>query len=298
MSSIRPTRAISSSVQRVYDAMTAPRSLWKIPQIIGHLAAGSTIALYIGLRSRLVGRPTWVPAAVRWWHRRLCSILGIRMRVHGRVDEDSLLVGNHISWLDIPVVGAHGEIGFLSKAEVRAWPLIGWLAEIAGTHFIERGAHQAQAISEVLLRRITQGHSLMIFPEGTTSDGTSVLRFHPRLFGLVQETGLRIQPVAIAYHRGEDKAPDPIAAFIGDDTLLESLLRIIRHSDLVVTVHFLPPLPVDQGVQRRVLAERTRLAITQALGMDPAEGWRGADGHSDADRSEPESALVEAPHAA
>lgn len=272
--------------------MSTPRSLWRILRIIGHLATGATIALYIALRSRLGRRPTWVPAAVRWWHRRLCSIVGIRTRVQGCVEEGALLIGNHISWLDIPVLGAQGEIGFLSKAEVRGWPLIGWLAEVAGTHFIERGAHQVQAISEGLLKRIAQGDSLMIFPEGTTSDGTAVLRFHPRLFGIAQETGLRIQPVALAYHRGEDNAPEPAAAFVGDDTLVESLLRTIRHPDLVARVHFLPPIPVEQGAQRRVLAERTRLAITQALGLDPAEDGRRANRRTDPTPGDPGLALA------
>jgi 1-acyl-sn-glycerol-3-phosphate acyltransferase len=249
--------------------MMHARSLRRIALILAHLGAGATLALYIGVRSRFGRRPPRVPAMTSRWHRRLCEILGIRICVAGRPEPGCLLVGNHISWLDIPVVGAQGEIGFLSKAEVRDWPLIGWLAETAGTLFIERGAIRIQEISVVLRRGIGPGQTLMLFPEGTTSDGTSVLRFHPRLFALARENGLGIQPVALAYRRDGGATPDTVAPFIGDDTLLAHLLRVIRHPGLVAEIRFLPPVPHTEAAPRRILAERTRGAILDALGMDP-----------------------------
>ncbi len=249
--------------------MAQARSLRTILLIAGHLATGTAIAGYIALLSRLGRRPDWISAATRRWHRRLCVILGLRVQVDGRPAPGCLLIGNHISWLDIPALGAQGEIGFLSKAEVRDWPLIGWLAETAGTHFIERRANRIHEISAMLHRRIAQGHTLMIFPEGTTSDGAEVLRFHPRLFALAREARLEIQPVAIAYRRAADGQRDTVAPFIGDDTLLAHLLRVIRHPGLTVEIRFLPPLPSVEETSRRALAERTRSAILDALGMDP-----------------------------
>jgi lyso-ornithine lipid O-acyltransferase len=248
--------------------MTHPRSIRRGLLVAAHLGSGAIVALYIALLGRFGRRPAWIAAVTRRWHRRLCAILGIRIRVRGRLDPGCLLIGNHISWLDIPLVGGQGEIGFLSKAEVRHWPLIGWLADTAGTQFIERGANRVAEISEVLRRRVHEGHTLMIFPEGTTSNGTSVLRFHPRLFALAQETGLRIQPVALAYRRDGHRAPDAVAPFVDDDTLVAHLLRVIRHPGLVAEIHFLPPLPSGAGVPRRMLAEHTRRAILHALDID------------------------------
>jgi 1-acyl-sn-glycerol-3-phosphate acyltransferase len=201
----------------------------------------------------------------RRWHRRLCEILGIQIRVIGRAQPGCLLVGNHISWLDIPVVGAQGEIAFLSKAEVRDWPLIGWLADAAGTLFVERGAIRIDEIAE-RLRDIGRDRTLMLFPEGTTSDGSGVLRFHPRLFALAQEPGLMIQPVALAYRSQAGGMLDAVAPFIGDDTLLAHLLRVIRHPGLTAEVRFLPPLTIgEDNNSRRLLAKLTRGAIVEAL---------------------------------
>ena len=205
----------------------------------------------------------------RRWYRRLCEILGIRIRVLGCAQPGCLLIGNHISWLDIPVVGAQSEIAFLSKAEVRDWPLIGWLADTAGTLFVERGAIRIDELAGKL-RKVGCEQTLMLFPEGTTSDGSCVLRFHPRLFALAQETGLMIQPVALAYRGHADAMPDPVAPFIGEDTLLAHLLRVIRHPGLTAEVHFLPPAAIgEDNNTRRLLAERTRSAIVEALGMRP-----------------------------
>jgi hypothetical protein len=90
---------------------------------------------------------------VRWWHRRLFRALELRVRVTGDFAERALLVANHIAWLDIPVIGAQGQIAFLSKAEARAWPLIGWMAETAGTLFITRGANE---VGDLDRRRIAE----------------------------------------------------------------------------------------------------------------------------------------------
>jgi lyso-ornithine lipid O-acyltransferase len=249
--------------------MRHARSTRRLGLILAHLGKGATLALYIGLLSRLGRRPTRIPDMTRRWHERLCEILGIRIRVLGRAQPGCLLIGNHISWLDIPVVGAQGEIAFLSKAEVRDWPLIGWLADTAGTLFVERGAIRIDEIAGEL-RKIGRNQTLMLFPEGTTSDGSRVLRFHPRLFALARETGLMIQPVALAYRGDADEMPDPVAPFIGDDTLLAHLLRVIRHPGLTAEVHFLPPMAIgEDNNTRRLLAERARGAIVEALGMHP-----------------------------
>jgi 1-acyl-sn-glycerol-3-phosphate acyltransferase len=194
--------------------------------------------------------------------------LGVRVRVDGVLARSSLLVANHISWLDIPVLGTQGEMGFLSKAEVRAWPLIGWMSERVGTLFIARGANQmGEAIGRICLR-MRGSEPVVVFPEGTTSDGRQVYRFHPRLFAICQQAGVQVQPVALRYGSGPE--PDPIAPFIGDDTLFRHLWRVLCHPGIEVRMGLLAPIPVaDRG--RRRLAEEARQAIVLRLGLDPTD---------------------------
>lgn len=181
------------------------------------------------------------------------------------METNCLLIGNHISWLDIPILGAQGEIRFLSKSDVRRWPLIGWMAVLAGTRFIERGAHQSEHVLSQLREDLESRRTVMIFPEGTTTDGRTLGRFHPRLFALAQSSGVRIQPVAIRYRRLDDPAPDTAVPYIGDDSLIANLGRLIRHPGLIAQIHFLPAVYALEGESRRALAERVRLAILASL---------------------------------
>ena len=248
--------------------MRLARSLWRAARVGEHLATGALIALYVSLRAHVGHPPVWLPKVVRWWHGRLYRALGVRLVTEGRLEPNCLLIGNHISWLDIPLVGAQGEIGFLSKSDVRGWPLIGWMAGIAGTRFIARGAHQSEQVLAQILADLSQERSLMIFPEGTTTDGCRLSRFHPRLFALAQHPGIRIQPVAISYRRSEDFALDTQVPYVGEDTLIANLWRLMRHPGLVACLQFLPPIQAAHGERRRALAERTQRLISEALGLE------------------------------
>lgn len=230
---------------------------------------GAVVALYIRARYGSGAAPEWRSALVRWWHARLCRALGVRLEVQGSLAPRCLLVGNHISWLDIPAIGAQAEIGFLSKAEVRKWPLIGWMAAVAGTCFIERGGNQSDQVLENLRTELAQGRAIMIFPEGTTTDGRAVKRFHPRLLAAAQGAGADLQPIAISYHKGTDPRPDQDVPYIGEDTLIANLWRLMRHPALVARIRFLPPIRHREGEQRRVLAERARAAVLAALDLPP-----------------------------
>ncbi|WP_338053445.1 lysophospholipid acyltransferase family protein [Rhabdochromatium marinum] len=244
--------------------------------MIEHLLTGALISLVVTARCRLGRPPVWRPRVVRWWHGRLCRILALDIQVSGQAAERALLVANHISWLDIPVLGAQGPIGFLSKAEVRRWPMIGGMAAMAGTLFIERGANRfAEAIASVRAR-IRNGATLVIFAEGTTSDGTQVLRFLPRLFAVVQDQDSvdtasaepeppQLQPVALRY--GRDIQPDPVAPFINDDTLVRHLWRVLKNPGIAVQVSFLPTID-PRGQPRRALADHARTAILAVLHHD------------------------------
>lgn len=255
-------------------------SLWRSLRVVEHLATGILIAVFISLRTRFDQPPPWVPRAVSWWQRRLCRALGVRLRVEGRIEPGCLLIGNHISWLDIPIVGTQGEIGFLAKSDVRGWPLIGWMTEIAGTRFIARGGHQTGDIAASLVADIAGGRPMMIFPEGTTTDGRTLGHFHSRLFRIAQGSGIRIQPVAIRYRAGEDPTPDHRVPYVGEDTLIANLWRLVRHPDLVACVQFLPPIAATEGDSRRTLAEQARSAIVDALALNPRGAGQSAPGVS------------------
>jgi len=241
------------------------RTLWRSWRIGEHLVTGTLIGLYAALCSRVHRPPSWLPRAVRWWHGRLVRALGVEVRVEGRLEPNCLLVGNHVSWLDIPILGAQGEIRFLAKSDIRHWPLIGWLAGLAGTRFIERGAHQAESVVRQLLADLALEHTVMIFPEGTTTDGRTLGRFHPRLFAIAQNPNVRVQPVAIRYRRRDTFALDRSVPYIGDDSLIANLARLVRHPGLIVCVHFLPPMQTLDGESRRAFAERARAAILETF---------------------------------
>lgn len=245
--------------------MQVVRTLGGALRVIAHLLTGAGIADAVA--GHLGGRPRWVPAVVRWWCSRLCRALGLRISVTGGLADNALLVANHVSWLDVPVLGAQGEIGFLSKAEVRGWPLIGWMAETAGTLFIERGGNQANELVEQIGERIRRDGRVAIFPEGMTSDGRTINRFHARLFAAAAQPRVWIQPVALRYGRQGD--PDRVAPFVGEDDLVSHLLRLLRHPQLEAGLMLLPPFQAGD-LDRRRIAGRCRSMIADALELGPA----------------------------
>lgn len=236
--------------------------LWRGLRIAEHLLTGASLAIVIATGQGLGYRVLWLDTVVCWWYQRLLRCLRISVRVDGAAAETTLMVANHISWLDIPVIGSQGKMRFLSKAEVRRWPIIGWMSELAGTVFIDRGAHRVDEVVAGVCTRIQAGQPVVVFPEGTTSDGREVQRFHPRLFAICQQTGLAVQPIALRY--GEGQEPDRVAPFVGDETLVAHLWRLLRHPGLQVRVSFLDPIPVA-SLDRRRLAEATRTAIATRL---------------------------------
>ncbi len=163
---------------------------------------------------------------------------------------------------DIPLLGALAPLTFLSKAEVRAWPLAGWLAEKAGTLFIRRGSSDSRLINQRLAEQLHRGRNLLIFPEGTTTNGESLRTFHCRLMASALEAGVAVQPVAISYRR--DGVPDALAPFIGDDDLLSHLGRLLRGERGSVHIQLLEPIP-SQGLDRAELARQAQQAVRLAL---------------------------------
>ncbi|MDD5298031.1 MAG: lysophospholipid acyltransferase family protein [Rhodocyclaceae bacterium] len=199
------------------------------------------------------------------WSRQLLSMLGVRLpgRESAR-QAGGMLVANHISWLDIFVINAVAPSAFVSKDEVKAWPVIGWLSTKADTIFIERGSRRAaHRTAEHLQECLLQGQRVAIFPEGTTSDGSQVLPFHSALIQPAVDAGCAIQPVVLRY-RDRNGRPSQAPAYVGDTSLWQSVRAIVMASGLSAEPHFLPPVPAV-GTDRRHLAATLHRHISHAL---------------------------------
>lgn len=217
-----------------------------------------------------------LPRVRQQWYRRALEVAGVDVRWRGtQAHGAALAVANHVSWLDIPVLGSHLDVRFLSKSEVARWPLLGWLARRHGTLFIRRGAHEVETLIRDIADVLDQGGRVAIFPEATTTRGDAVRHFHPRLFAAAIATGTPIQPVAIDYGREPDGSP-PQASYTGGDRLLPHAWRLLRRERTIVELHILPLVEVDPDMARRDLAERARRAIVAELSL-PREGGDEAE---------------------
>jgi 1-acyl-sn-glycerol-3-phosphate acyltransferase len=207
-------------------------------------------------------------ARIQWWSAKLLALLGMRLQPMGRFQlGPQLVVANHVSWLDITAVHAVcPQARFVSKSDVKAWPVLGWLIGAAGTLFIEReNKRDALRVVHQSAQALREGDTVAVFPEGTTSDGHHLLPFHANLLQAAVATGTPLQPLALRFS-DPDHAVSPAAAYIGDMTLAESLWTIVCAEGLVVHIDILPQQPVD-GLDRRALGEAVRTQIAAALGV-------------------------------
>ncbi len=228
------------------------------------LGITTAIALVLLLLDRLTGRRHNRLPLARTCFLACCRCLGIRITETGSPpDGPALLLSNHISWTDIPVLGGLSEIRFLSKAEVAGWPLVGWLARQAGTLFIRRGNGEAAQRRDEIANTLKAGHSVLVFPEGTTSSGLTVLPFFPRLIGAAATAGVPVVPVSIAYLR--DGEPCHITPFIGDGEFHWHALRLLAAPAPEVRVTWHPAMEAPPDISPRELSEQVRAVIVEGL---------------------------------
>lgn len=215
-----------------------PKLVWRLLLVLSHFMVGFLLAFVTGL---FFFRPAaWHRPMMSWWLRRLTGILNLDIVVHGKpVDEPALWISNHVSWMDIPVLGGIRPLSFLSKAEVARWPLIGRLARAAGTLFIQRGSGDSDQVKNQIVAALGEGRRVLFFPEGTTTDGHSIKRFFAKLFAAAVESECLIQPMLICY-RDAQGGLNPLAPFIGEDELTAHLLHMLASDRIAVEVKFLP----------------------------------------------------------
>jgi 1-acyl-sn-glycerol-3-phosphate acyltransferase len=221
--------------------------------------------------------PFYTPArrriAVKRWSHSLLGMLGVKLHVHGEMPRKgaprghaspAMLVANHVSWLDIYAINAALPVRFVAKSEIRNWPVIGWLSAKTGTLFIERAKRRDTVrISGEIVAAMQRGDVVAVFPEGTTSDGSQVLRFHGSLLQPALQAEAHVHPVALRYERG-DGSLCVEAAYDGDKSLWHTLLLIVARPVIHAHVWFLQPLPAA-GADRRTLAHVAHTAIADRL---------------------------------
>lgn len=236
---------------------------WRLARLVLHLLLGlATCALVFpwagpALRERLVRR----------WSARLLAICRVRVERAPAAEalDHALVVANHISWLDIFVINSVLPCRFVAKAEIRAWPVLGWLVAQAGTVFIARGnRRELRHIFKGLVDALGQRQRVAFFPEGTTGSQGQLLPFHANLFEAAIDAGAPVQPCALAYldpRGGWHAAVD----YTGDTTFVDSILRILGGEPIVARLASLAPIPAGHGAHRRELAQAAHDAIQAAL---------------------------------
>jgi 1-acyl-sn-glycerol-3-phosphate acyltransferase len=238
------------------------RAAWRLLRCVLHALHGLAIVL---LRFRGLDAAQR-QARIRWWSTELLRLMGIALRVEGTVRPGAvLLVANHVSWLDINALHAVvPQARFVSKSDIRAWPLLSRLADAADTLYLERERKRdALRVVHLVAQALTDGQLVAVFPEGTTSDGQTLLPFHANLLQAAIATGTPVQPVALRFSDAHATVSAAVE-FVGATTLVESLWRVACAEQLVVHLSVLPARG-SRHADRRALARTLRDDIAAQL---------------------------------
>lgn len=225
------------------------RGAWRGLRLLAHIGAG--LWTY---HLRFPGfSPAQRQAAVQAWADGMLGKIGITLQRQGTPAAAGpvLLVANHISWLDIVTMHAARYCRFVSKAGIRQWPLVGSMADAAGTLYIQRESRRdAMRVVHQMADSLRGGDVVAVFPEGTTSDGIHMLPFHANLLQAAIAVNAPVQPVAIAYTDSATGQPTLAPCYIGDDTLLVSIWRTLTAPAIQAVVHY-GETQLAQGRDRR-----------------------------------------------
>lgn len=213
------------------------RACWRLLRLLCHIAKGLWI---VALRFPALSEDRQ-HAHVQVWSVQLLQHAGITLRIVGQppVAGPVMLVANHISWLDIPVMHAGRHCRFVSKSDVKGWPLIGTLATAAGTLYIERTSRRdALRMVKTMEESLARGEVLAVFPEGTTGDGRAMLPFHANLIQAAVAAQAPVQPVGLRFADKATGATSFAPSYIGDETLVGSIWRTLSAPPIEAVVHY------------------------------------------------------------
>jgi 1-acyl-sn-glycerol-3-phosphate acyltransferase len=259
-------------MRTIYERLLGPVLVVLAPLalcfLVVHLAWGLLTALLVFPVLPAAARD----ALVQFWSRIALVALGIRLELVVdpaatpiAASRGSLIVSNHTSWADVFVIAAVTPARFVAKSEIAGWPVIGMFARAVGTLFVTRARrHAVVEVNRAASQRLVSGQSVVIFPEGTTTDGSRLLRFHANLFQAGIDVAAPVVPLSLEYL--QDGRPSPAAAFIGDMTLVASMWRIVIAPRLTVRLRWLPSI-ATAGQTRQAVARLAQAAIHTALAL-------------------------------
>ena len=216
------------------------RACWRVLRLLAHAAWGLCVVLVRFPRLS----PGQQQARVQAWSLGLLACAGITLQVRGEPARTGpvLLVANHLSWLDIPVMHAARYCRFISKSDVQDWPIVGALATAAGTLYIERASRRdALRMVRSMHDALMAGEVLAVFPEGTTGDGRALLPFHANLLQAAVQADAPVQPVGLRFVDSASGAPTLATSYIGDETRVGSIWRTLTAPPITAVVRFGAP---------------------------------------------------------
>jgi 1-acyl-sn-glycerol-3-phosphate acyltransferase len=226
------------------------------------------------------------PAGARrfphWYHRQVCRLFGIKLHIEGAVlhDKPVLLVANHTSWLDITVLSAVAPLSFIAKKEVAGWPFVSWLAKLQRSVFVDRQRRSAvgETTNEIMARLAT-GDTVVLFAEGTSSDGNRVLPFKTSLFAaakppaktsvaaLSDASEIVVQTLSLVYTRLHgvplNRWARPIVGWFGDMEMQSHAWSLLKAGPLDVRIRIGAPIPLGDFADRKDLARRSEAEIRE-----------------------------------
>jgi 1-acyl-sn-glycerol-3-phosphate acyltransferase len=238
------------------------RYLWRIPLLLLHGTLGlAGVVVLMGPLGRALKWDQW---GIRTYSRLLLRCFGMRVkRIGTPLPGAAMFVANHVSWIDITLLHSQRAVGFVAKAEIARWPLIGWVASRGGTIYHHRGDNDSlHGVMHQMLERMQQGRAVGVFPEGRTCDGTAIGVFHARIFQPAVLANAPVQPVALKY--GAGGSAQTTIAFRKRENFIQNLVRVLGEPVRDVEVHFLEPVQTE-GVGRRELAAVARERIIAAM---------------------------------
>lgn len=232
---------------------------WRLLRIVGHIVCGVWVAAV--RLPRLT--PSQQSAQVQAWALAFLGHAGIALEIRGKppITGPVLLVSNHLSWLDIPVMHAARHCRFVSKSDVQDWPIIGTLANAAGTLYIERGSRRdALRMVHLMHDALKADEVLAVFPEGTTGDGRLLLAFHGNLLQAAVSADAPAQPVGLRFVDKASGETSHAPSYIGDETLLGSIWRTLCAPPIIAVVNYGEPERAD-GRDRRAWCQHLRSTV-------------------------------------
>lgn len=215
-----------------------------------------------------------------WYHRKVCRLMGVRLHIEGEVAKDKpvLLVSNHTSWLDIPVLSAVAPVSFVAKTEVGRWPFVASLARLQRTVFVDRARRTAVGgTASEMAERLAAGDKLVLFAEGTSTDGNRVLPFRSSLFAAAKpgtaaaagDAEPVVQTVSIVYARLHGipfgRADRPLVGWYGDMDMQSHAWQLLQSGPLDVVIRISPPIPLGRYPDRKALAEETENGVREGV---------------------------------